>query len=109
MKTFLPQTSGKQAKTKDGKDCFVLKFPKARKSEWVNRKIEPASYGNVIVVIIFAIEHSGRGASALGWPKTVFAAAVLAAAGPQGLAVLALATVPPRLPTPTTEDQAGSS
>lgn len=36
----------KQAKTKDGKDCFVLKFPKARKGEWVvQRKMEPASYG----------------------------------------------------------------
>ncbi|KAM7297483.1 uncharacterized protein ISCGN_022634 [Ixodes scapularis] len=35
----------KQATTKDGKDCFVLKFPKARKGEWVvNRKMEPASY-----------------------------------------------------------------
>ncbi|KAG0434785.1 hypothetical protein HPB47_018890 [Ixodes persulcatus] len=35
----------KQATTKDGKDCFVLKFPKARKGEWVvNRKMEPASF-----------------------------------------------------------------
>ncbi|XP_029841231.2 uncharacterized protein LOC115324738 [Ixodes scapularis] len=35
----------KQATTKDDKDCFVLKFPKARKGEWVgNRKMEPASY-----------------------------------------------------------------
>ncbi|EEC03456.1 hypothetical protein IscW_ISCW002316 [Ixodes scapularis] len=95
---------GKQAETKDGKDCFFLKFPKARKGERVNRKIEPASYGSIIVIIIFAVEHSGR-----GWPKTVFAAAILAAAGPQGLAASALATVPPRLPTPTNKDEAGPS
>lgn len=45
VKTFLPQTSGKQAETKDGKDCFFLKFPKARKGKWVNQKIELAPYG----------------------------------------------------------------
>ncbi|KAG0411195.1 hypothetical protein HPB47_011699 [Ixodes persulcatus] len=39
----------------------------------------------------------------------VFAAAALAVAGLQGVAVSAPATVPPRSPTPPTEDQAGPS